>query len=53
MNTYIFTTDRGMEIEIDAWFREQAVKDFWFYYDPEVFTRVERVERVEDERVRK
>ena len=45
MNTYIFTTDRGMEIEIDAWFREQAVKDFWFYYDPEVFVRVERLEK--------
>ena len=48
MNTYIFTTDRGMEIEIDAWFREQAVKDFWFYYDPEIFVRVERVERLEE-----
>ena len=33
-----------MEIEIDAWFREQAVKDFWFYYDPEIFVRVEKLE---------
>ena len=45
MNTYIFTTDRGMEIEIDAWFREQAVKDFCFYYDPEIFVKVEKLEK--------
>jgi hypothetical protein len=47
MNTYIFTTDRGMEVEIRAWFREQAIKDFVFMWQPEIFVRVERVERLE------
>jgi hypothetical protein len=44
MNTYIFTTDRGMEIEIRAWFREQAIKDFVFMWQPETFVRVEKLE---------
>jgi len=47
MNTYIFTTGRGMEVEIRAWFREQAIKDFVFMWQPEIFVRVERVERLE------
>ena len=42
MNTYIFTTDRGMEFEIQAWFREQAIKDFVHMYQPECFVKVEK-----------
>jgi hypothetical protein len=44
MNTYIFTTGRGMEVEIRAWFREQAIKDFVFMWQPETFVRVEKLE---------
>jgi len=44
MNTYIFTTDRGNEHELKAWFREQAIKDFVFMYQPEAFVKIEKLE---------
>jgi hypothetical protein len=43
MNTYIFTTGRGMEVEIRAWFREQAIKDFVFMWQPETFVKIEKL----------
>ena len=41
-NQYKFTTDRGNEVEISAWFREQAIKDFVFMYQPEIFIKIEK-----------
>ena len=34
-----------MEIEIRAWFREQAIKDFVFMWQPETFVKIEKLEK--------
>jgi hypothetical protein len=57
---YIFTTNQGKKIEIDAYFEEEAIIEFQKnhqrvgpkYYHPVVFTKIEEVkpEKVEAKR---
>jgi hypothetical protein len=51
LNTYTFTTNHGDEIDIKAYFEEEAIIKFQKnhqrigprYYHPVVFTKVEKV----------
>ncbi len=53
LNTYTFTTNHGDEIDIKAYFEEEAIKIFQKkyqrigpkYYHPTVFTKIEKANK--------